>query len=177
MSESARAGEVRTGGDGPTSVDVVTTNLNITASDTTSINDDGKRDYPVVPERLVRIDGVDYVRCGLHGLMPLLHRCSDSPGDHWCRSEAHPNFTERDGDQMTPWKDWAGYQGGLLQSIAAIHTQGDGDGHGGTDGFCVECSWAWPCPTVHLAKNWGDRYVCEEEGWCSHAGVPLPKPE
>lgn len=76
----------------------MTTNLTITPSTTTSL-DDGKHPYPVVPERLVQIDGVDYVRCGLHGLIPLTHNCADSPHDHWCRSAAHPSHDPADGDQ------------------------------------------------------------------------------
>lgn len=46
--------------------------------------------YRIVPARLVQIEGVDYVRCPLHGLIPLDHHCTKSPIDHWCREAAHP---------------------------------------------------------------------------------------
>lgn len=80
----------------------MTMNLNITASTTTGIGND----YPVLTERLVQIDGIDYVRCELHGLIPLLHECSASPGDHWCREAAHPNYDPADGDQATSHREW-----------------------------------------------------------------------
>ena len=82
----------------------MTTNLNITPSTTTSI-EDGKHPYEVVPDRLIQIDGVDYVRCDLHGLIPLDHYCAKTPHDHWCRQWAHPNYDDGDGDQGRPWED------------------------------------------------------------------------
>jgi hypothetical protein len=85
------------------------TNLDITPSDTTVLTD-LKNDYPVVPERLIRIDDIDYVRCELHGLMPLLHKCADSPHDHWCREAAHPNYNPEDGDQGRSHADESTHQ-------------------------------------------------------------------
>lgn len=79
--------------------------MDITPSTTTDIGS-----YPVVPERLVRLDGIDYVRCELHGLMPLLHECSASPSDHWCREAAHPNYDPADGDQGSSHRDWQTHQ-------------------------------------------------------------------
>lgn len=78
----------------------MTTNLNITPSTTKSIR--GRSPYKVVPDRLIQIDGVDYVRCHQHGLIPLLHVCGDTAHDHWCREAAHPNFDPADGDQGLP---------------------------------------------------------------------------
>src|SRR5579862_4295220 len=74
------------------------------------------RDYKIVPSRLVQIEGVDYVRCPLHGLIPLDHECSKAPGDHWCRTAAHPAYdpsTGEDGldDQACSHREWDWIQG------------------------------------------------------------------
>lgn len=92
------------------------TNFNITPSDTTLLTD-VKNNYPVVPERLVRIDDVDYVRCDLHGLLPLLHRCSASPLDHWCREAAHPNYDPEDGDQGVSNDEWSTMQSERVRKL------------------------------------------------------------
>jgi hypothetical protein len=62
--------------------------------------------YQVVTERLTVIDGREYVDCPLHGLIALDHLCAKSPGDHWCREAAHPDYNPEDGDQMTPHDEW-----------------------------------------------------------------------
>jgi hypothetical protein len=54
----------------------------------------------------VQIDGVDYVRCDLHGLIPLDHQCAEAPGDHWCRAAAHPNYDSEDADQAVSHRQW-----------------------------------------------------------------------
>lgn len=82
----------------------MTTHLNITES-TTTVLTDGRHPYPVVPERLVQIDGVDYVRCERHGLIPLDHHCAKTPHDHWCREAAHPDYDPADGDQGLAWEE------------------------------------------------------------------------
>lgn len=62
----------------------------------------------------------------------------------------------------------------LLESIKSLHRNASIAG-GAVTGYCAECDWQWPCPTAHLAHGWGDVAVCAEQGWCSHAGVPLTK--
>lgn len=84
--------------------------------------------YPVVPERLVQIEGRDYVRCPLHGLIPLDHECAKTPGDHWCRTAAHPAYdpcTGIDGldDQATPHDEWDRIQGMKIANWRRIASQ------------------------------------------------------
>lgn len=62
-----------------------------------------------------------------------------------------------------------------LSLIVGLHQQVRDVG-GMTSGYCAECSWQYPCPTVHLANGWGEIQECEEAGWCEHAGVPLTPP-
>lgn len=40
----------------------------------------------------------------------------------------------------------------VLANIASAHQQGTGP-VGMVDGFCVECTWAWPCPTYLWASG------------------------
>ena len=39
-----------------------------------------------------------------------------------------------------------------LQKIASMHVKYVDD-HGGTDGFCNDCHWLWPCPTYRWATE------------------------
>lgn len=152
--------------------------MSVTPSTTTSIPAERGNPYPVVPDRLIRIDGIDFVRCPMHGLIPLEHECSKSPGDHWCRAAAHPTYDPAEGpegldDQACSHREWGDTQSAKLHYISDLHVQGEADGHGGMSGFCVECEWAWPCRTGHMARGWGDISECEEQGWCAHEGVPI----
>ncbi len=63
-----------------------------------------------------------------------------------------------------------------LGIIASRHIQGTGPA-GTVSGFCVECDWAWPCPTYKVAN--GDAFnawdfsddedlIVQEEGICLH---------
>jgi hypothetical protein len=54
----------------------------------------------------------------------------------------------------------------------AIHQKAE-DGHGGTDGWCTECAWLWPCQTYHLAAFGVTGEECRAEHWCNHLQVPL----
>lgn len=132
---------------------------------------------PMLPERLIEVDGKPYLRCHLHGLIPADHRCGDSPSDHCCGEAAHPNQPEGEDqdDQGTPWSDWESHLLDRINVIRELHQQG-GEPGGGTTGFCTECRWQYPCPTVHAAQGWGTVHDCEEAGWCHHAGVPLARP-
>ena len=129
---------------------------------------------PMLPERIVEVEGKSYVRCYLHGLIPADHRCGQSPGDHFCGTAAHPNQVEGDDhdDQARSHDEWSATQSEKLAIIANLHRQGEEAG-GITSGFCTECGWQYPCPTVHLANGWGEVHDCEDAGWCQHAGVPL----
>lgn len=183
MTAAKIIGSDRTNWDGLAFVLGVTTEPIITASTTTFIPALSPRhyDYPVVPERLLRIDGVDYVRCPTHGLIPLEHHCAKAAGDHWCRAAAHPSYDPSTGehgldDQGSSHEDWSNVQSDKLHYIASLHVQ-DVDDHGGVSGFCGECDNAWPCRTVHMANGWGEIHDCEDQGWCSHAGSPLPVPD
>ena len=98
----------------------MTTLPEITASTTTSIPAPGRLQYDVMPERLLRIDRVDYVRCDLHGLIPLDHECSKSPLDHWCREAAHPNYDPEDRDQGVSHRQWDTTQGMKVENWRKI---------------------------------------------------------
>lgn len=78
--------------------------------------DNPARPYKVVTERLTVVDGREYVHCALHGLIPLDHQCSKSPGDHWCREAAHPNYDPADGNQATPHDEWDHIQSTKVQN-------------------------------------------------------------
>jgi len=56
--------------------------------------------------------------------------------------------------------------------VVNLHQKVVGD-YGETDGSCAECSCIWPCSTFHILSGWGLIDACGDEGWCSHAGVPL----
>lgn len=133
---------------------------------------------PMLPERLIDVEGKPYVRCYLHGLIPADHRCDQSPGDHFCGVAAHPNHVEGEDhdDQACSHAEWSATQSDKLHIIANLHQQGTEEG-GIVTGFCTECSWQYPCPTVHVANGWGEIHDCENVGWCQHAGVPLTCPD
>lgn len=157
----------------------MTTLPKVTTSTTTAITGEEGRlgpapDYPVVPERLVQIDGMDYVRCDLHGLIPLDHKCAESPSDHWCRAAAHPQWDPEDGDQGCSHREWSGIQSEKLHLIASYHQKRVNE-NGMTDGFCEECEYLWPCRTVHIANGWGLGDECYDTGWCSHAGTRVER--
>lgn len=154
----------------------MTTLPEITASTTTSIPAPGREKYDVVPERLLRIDGVDYVRCDLHGLIPLDHECSKSPGDHWCRQFAHPTHKpgDPDDDQAVSHREWDRIQSEKLHLIASYHQKRVNE-NGMTDGCCEECDYLWPCRTVHIANGWGLGDECYDTGWCAHAGTRVER--
>lgn len=107
------AEKVRTNEDGPTYVEGMTAEHN-TPEPWAPIPDHAIEiaGRPMLPERLTDIEGVPYVRCYLHGLIPADHDCGKSPGDHWCGVAAHPNQVEGEDhdDQMSSHDDWSAMQ-------------------------------------------------------------------
>lgn len=110
-----RSEKVRTNADGPTYGDGMTIET----------RDFGTPDHPyqVVTERLTVIDGREYVRCPMHGLIALDHACFEAPSDHWCRTAAHPAYdpaTGADGldDQGCSHTESAFIQSAKIQSLA-----------------------------------------------------------
>ena len=134
--------------------------------------------YPVLPERLVEVEGRQYVRCEVHGLIPADHNCRASPSDHLCAVAAHPNHQPGDDhdDQCSSHREWTDNLLGRIQAVVHLHRL-DTDASGGNTGGCAECGLGWPCWTVHLAKGWGDMHACLDAGWCDHAGVPMDPAE
>ncbi len=134
---------------------------------------------PMLPERLTEIDGKPYVRCDLHGLIPADHRCEDSPEDHHCGTQAHPNF-DFDGaghdDQASSHRDWADNLLDRINAIRDLHVKDDSEG-GMTSGGCKECGLGWPCPTAHFANGWGEMHACWDAGWCEHVGEKVDAAE
>lgn len=130
----------------------------------------------MLPERLTEVDGKPYVRCYMHGLIPADHHCSFSPADHHCGQAGHPKQVEGESyeDQMVTHDELADIQSEKLSAIAEMHAKRI-DPQGGTEGVCAECGLLWPCRTIHYANGWGDPQPCEDDGWCSHAGVAVIK--
>lgn len=62
---------------------------------------------------------------------------------------------------------------GILGHVVSLHSKSVRP-DGGTDGFCQECEWVWPCRTYHVAMGWGEPDDCRGENWCKHASVPYP---
>lgn len=62
----------------------------------------------------------------------------------------------------------------LLEEIADLHSK-TVTGDGGTDGYCSECQWLWPCKTYHIAKGYGSdaHNACVDANWCSHEQVKM----
>lgn len=138
-------------------------------------SDYGVGDYQVVAGRITFIEGRAYVRCPIHGLLPLDHHCSHSPGDHWCRAAAHPCYDPASGvdgldDQATSHEAWAATQAAKIHYIARLHRRTIA-----ATGRCVECAAIWPCRSAHMANAWGEREECEALHWCRHARVALPE--
>lgn len=131
----------------------------------------------VLPERLVEVEGRQYVRCEVHGLIPVEHNCATTAGDHLCMVAAHPNHVpgEDHDDQATSHDEWTDHLMSRAQAIQALHVK-DVDGHGRTNG-CKECGLGWPCPTTHFAHGWGEMHDCWDAGWCSHAGEKVDRAE
>ncbi len=136
------------------------------------------RSYPVLPERLVEVEGRQYVRCELHGLIPADHQCGASPSDHLCAVAGHPNHVpgEPHDDQCTPHAEWANHLLDRINAVIRLHHP-DTDGSGGNSGGCAECGLGWPCLTFHVARGWGDLHDCLDAGWCHHAEVPMDPAE
>ena len=132
----------------------------------------------VLPERLVEVEGRQYVRCEIHGLIPADHDCAASPGDHLCLVSAHPNHVpgEDHDDQAVPSGEWADHLLDRINEIRFLHVK-NVDDNGGTDGGCGECGLGWPCPTVHYANGWGAMYDCWDARWCSHFGEKVDPAE
>lgn len=61
-----------------------------------------------------------------------------------------------------------------LEHIIALHLKAVKP-DGGTDGYCQECDWIWPCRTYHVAMGWGEPDECRADNWCKHAAVPYPE--
>ena len=138
-----------------------------------AITIDGYPNQWVLPERLVEVEGRQYVRCELHGLIPADHNCAASPSDHLCMVAAHPNHTPGDDhdDQATPHDEWTRNLLARINEIRALHVK-DVD-----DGGCKECGLGWPCPTFHFANGWGEMHDCWDAGWCSHVNEKVDAAE